>query len=71
MNRNPIIIGKAIDFMGEEYDVEDLPDAATCDEGDTCTVCHPGNSGWYQTQYKVINGEWIVEWTTAPWQMFV
>jgi hypothetical protein len=69
MNRNPITTGTAIDFVGEEYEVESLPDVAGCNEGDRCEICWPGGSGWYQTAYIVQGGRWVEEWSTAPWQM--
>lgn len=71
MDLPPVIVGKAKDFTGEEYEREGLPPIAECSDGDTCQLCWPGDSGWYQTQYEVINGEWIETSTTAPWQMFV
>ena len=67
----PVITGKAIDFTGKEYDVEGLPPVEGMEEGVFCTICWPGGSGWYQTEYQLRKGEWEETMSTAPWQLSV
>lgn len=69
MKLQPGITSVGIDFTGAEYQVEELPE--TANEGDTCQLCWPGGSGWYQSWYIWENGQWHEEGTTAPWQLFV
>lgn len=69
MDCEPIKAGTATDFSGAEYTIEELP--ATANEGDTCQICWPGGSGWYQTWYVWHDGAWTEEGSTAPWQMSI
>ena len=67
----PITTGTAIDFTGAAYEVEELPPVEGVAEGVFCTICWPGGSGWYQTEYQAQDGVWVEVSSTAPWQMFV
>lgn len=69
MERTPIITGVATDFSGALYNVEALPPAQQCNEGDTCMLAQPGGSAWYQYWYRVENGRWVLSDTTEPWQL--
>lgn len=71
MDRKPVFGEWNIDFAGGEYQEESLPAVQDCEEGDTCQLCWPGGSGWYQSWYELRGGEWVETGTTAPWQMFV
>lgn len=69
MERQPITTGTAADFSGAEYEVEELPPAAECSEGDTCEIHRPGGSGWYAYWYILEDGQWSKTRDTRPWQM--
>jgi hypothetical protein len=70
-NVAPIITGTAVDFTGEEYEIEELPPVDGLADGTYCDICYPGGSGWYQDEYVVRCGAWERTASTAPWQLSV